>query len=307
MIGGPETYIDAYLRQKNYRLIDGIVLYRGGSLVFERYYNGFTAASRHNLKSMWKSILSLCAGVCLDKGYIGSPDDPVHLYLPEFDGRYQPSHRLITVRHLLTLSSGIAGGAAFQSSVPMLGRLMRSDNCVAEIARTPMSGAPGVQFVYNEYDVILLSAVIGRASGMNAYELCDKYLYAPLGITSGAWALLPGGVSYNISVGREHRELEAQSDLSARDLVKIASVLLENGRGLVSESYVRQTLTPSAANGAYGFLWWLMDGGFASHGFGGQNITVLTEPKLIYVLQATPSGKGRDYPDVLMAVLDKLK
>ena len=59
---------DEYLREHHYRLVNSVLVYENDELIFERYYNKFTPASRNNLKSVWKSILSLTLGICLEPG-----------------------------------------------------------------------------------------------------------------------------------------------------------------------------------------------------------------------------------------------
>ena len=59
-------------KRNGYRLLNSVVVYQNNELVFEAYYNNYTENSRNNIKSIWKSILSVCAGICLDKGFINS-------------------------------------------------------------------------------------------------------------------------------------------------------------------------------------------------------------------------------------------
>ena len=53
-----------------------------------------------------ESFVSTLVGIAIDKGLIGSVDDPVTDYLPELTARDR-RFRQITLRHLLTMSSGI--------------------------------------------------------------------------------------------------------------------------------------------------------------------------------------------------------
>lgn len=296
--------VDGYIKQKGYRQINSILLYKEGEVILEAYYNNFTADTRNNIKSIWKSILSVCTGICLDKGYIKSLDEPIGNYLKEFSCNAHPYHKLITIRHLLTMTSGIYWNGGVHYHCPMLEQLWRSGNCLEELADTAMENVPGAKFVYKEWDVILLSAVLSIAAGMNSYEFCKRHLYEPLGITSGQWASLSNGVNYNIS---RDEALEAQSNLSARDLAKLGLLFLEKGKGLVSRNYVEQAISPSPGARDYGFLWWLFDGGYGCRGYGGQEISVIPDSNIVYVMQATATSRGMSYPDVFRTVLKELK
>ena len=87
--------LDDYIKIKRYRLINAVVVYENDELIFERYYNKFNENSTNPLCSVWKSILSLTLGICLDKGIINSIDEPISRYLPQFSQNIHPWHRLI--------------------------------------------------------------------------------------------------------------------------------------------------------------------------------------------------------------------
>ena len=275
-------HLDEYIKEKRYRLINSVLLIVDGETVIERYYNRRDELSRNNLKSMWKSILSLCAGICLDRGLIARPDQPVADFLPQFAAGVHPYHRLITVEHLLTMSSGIYWNGGVHYHCPMMEQICRADDQLAEIADVAMSDLPGTRFDYKEFDVILLSALLGRAVGGSVFEFCRDNLYSPLGIESGRWPTLRGGVEYTVTRGEE------QSDLSARDLARIGALLLENDGSLVSRDYVGRATSPSAVNAGYGYLIWLRENGFEFSGFGGQQVIIIPDKRIVYVIQATP-------------------
>ncbi len=60
--------LDHYLKQKHYPLVNSVLLMQHGKIQVERYYNGFTPQTGNPIKSVWKSILSVCTGICIDKG-----------------------------------------------------------------------------------------------------------------------------------------------------------------------------------------------------------------------------------------------
>jgi CubicO group peptidase (beta-lactamase class C family) len=306
--------IDDYIKQKRYRLVNSVLVYKDNELVFERYYNKFNQDSKNNIKSIWKSILSICAGICLDRGYIKSLDEPICNYLQEFNQNIHTYQKLITIRHLLTMTSGIYWNGGIHYHCPMLEQLFRSKNWLEHLADIAMADVPGTKHVYKEWDVILLSAIISKATGMNTYDFCKQYLYQPLGIKSGEWAVSPCGISYTIIAGKEEN-----SDLSARDLAKIGLLFSNNGvwsgTRIVSEGYIKQaltptkyiiqSLTPTKLDKNYGFLWWLFDDGYACRGYGGQEINVLPKQNLVAVIQATPTSQSKSYGDIFTKIIMK--
>jgi CubicO group peptidase (beta-lactamase class C family) len=75
-------------------------------LLYERYFNGYDESSQQTSFSMAKSFASALVGIAIDEGHIKSIDEPITNYIPELlekDKRF----RLITIKNLLTMSSGI--------------------------------------------------------------------------------------------------------------------------------------------------------------------------------------------------------
>ncbi len=294
--------LDSYMLERRYRLVNAVLVYENNQLVFERQYNAFTAESRNNLKSVWKSILSLTAGICLDHKWIGSLDEPVSRYLSPFNEAIHPYHKVLTIRHLLTMSSGIYWNGGVHYHCPMFEQLRRSRNWVEHIADVQMKALPGSFFQYKEWDVVLLSAVLAKAAGRLPYDICSEYLYQPLEIKSESWPMSKCGVNYTVMEGEE------QSDLSARDLAKIGILMLQggewNGERILSKDYVQAAISPSQANSSYGLLWWLSNKGFHGRGFGGQELNVYPEQKVVAVIQATPTPSSKTYPDICEGIMN---
>ena len=51
--------------------LKAVVVVRGERIVAERYYNGDTPATLHDIRSAGKSITSLLVGAAIDRGKIG--------------------------------------------------------------------------------------------------------------------------------------------------------------------------------------------------------------------------------------------
>lgn len=286
--------IDDYVKQKRYRLINSVIIVKNGKLVYERYFNKCNENTRHSIKSVWKSILAIAVGICLDKGLINNLDEPIGNYLPAFAGHNHHYHKLITIRHLLTMSSGIYWNGGVHYHCPMMQQMMRTNDWLSHIADIDMHSVPGMNFQYKEWDVMLLSAVIGKAYGSTSYDLIYHEMYKPLDIASGIWPSSPCGFSYTVMKGEE------QSDLSARDMAKVGLLFLGdgsiNGKQIVSPAFVKQAITPSYPS--YGFLWWLSPAGYGCRGFGGQEVNVIPEHQFVSAIQATPTPSSKSYPDI---------
>ena len=85
-----------------------LLIARHGRLVFEKYYGDAARDGLHNMQSMTKSVSSALVGIALRKGLITSLNNRVLDYFPEYrDGIGDPRLSDVTIRHLLTMASGI--------------------------------------------------------------------------------------------------------------------------------------------------------------------------------------------------------
>ncbi|WIV12696.1 serine hydrolase [Proteiniborus sp. MB09-C3] len=300
-----ERKLDEYIKTKQYRLVNSVLMWKNGRIILERYYNGFTKESRNVIRSVVKSIISIATGICIDKGFIKSLDEPVCRYLGDFNQGIHPYHRAITIRNLLTMTSGIYWVGGVHYHCPQLAVLRKSPSWVEHIAETDMIHVPGTNFNYSEFDIILLTAVLEKAVGGDIFSFINDNLYIPLHINSGPWWRSKCGIAYSCAeAGEGNGGLnESPSNLTAREMLSLGQVFLQEGvfedKQIVSGKYVKEAILPSKYNSAYGYLWWLGKDFYGCRGFGGQNITVVPDKNQIFVIQATPTARGKEYDDII--------
>ena len=313
--------IDNYMAHAHHPQLNSILVWENGEMLAERYYNGYDSESRHQIKSVVKSILSIAVGIAADDGLL-SIDDPIGKYIPEFAENRDVLHRKITVRHLLTMSSGIFWQGGVHYTCPLTDGMRRSRQWVDFIADCKVVNIPGAKHLYKEWDVILLAVILSKVSG-DCYDFIDNRIYKPLGITSERWYKSPDGAYYSVAFDEEK---EKQSNLSAKDMLKLGILFMQdgmwNGKRIVSKEYIEQATKPSPQAAHYGFLWWVgtdyydmrgLEGKppvltaktgdwYACRGFGGQTVTVFKESGRIVVTQATVTNRPLDYSDVIFDV-----
>ena len=285
--------LDQYLKAKQFRLVNSIIVYQNGELVFERYYNKFNENTANTLMSVWKSILSIAFGICLDNGLVKNIDEPIYNYLPQFAQGIDTLHKLITIRHLLTMSSGIYYNPGPRYSGPMLEQLYRSKDPVSHIADVQVKTTPGTSFNYKEWDTLLLSAIIEKVYGKTAVDVINEYVYTPLGINPDKWITVKCGICGVDCICNK---------MTAIDLAKIGHLMLNggvwNGQRIVSEEYLKNAVSPSKSNNNYAFLWWLSNHSYYGSGYGGQELNVYPDKNIVAVLQATATQKAKQYRDI---------
>ena len=106
VLSGEQENFDQFLHDADTL---AFVVVHEDKLVYERYFGGSTRETLQTSFSVAKSFVSTLVGIAIDEGLIGSVDDRITKYVPEL-ARRDPRFRQITLRHLLTMSSGIRYG-----------------------------------------------------------------------------------------------------------------------------------------------------------------------------------------------------
>jgi CubicO group peptidase (beta-lactamase class C family) len=312
------------LRSGTYGEIHGVVLVHRGRLVVEEYFPGyrfygplttFSAADRHHLASVTKSLTSLCVGIAIDRGFITSVDQAFLDYYRDYPVPERELKQGITIRHLLTMTAGLAWDEWSHPYTDLRNDVVRFyrslDPLRFILTRKPVA-LPGARWAYSGAYPNLLGDIIYRASGLTLDTFAAEYLYRPLGITDSSWVTLHKGFIY----------ASGDAELRPRDMAKIGMLVLNRGtwqgRRVVSERWIELSMQRAArADPAddYGFMWWLpvLQGSAAERlgpvymgsGWGGQYIVVLPERDLVVVL--TGGNYGTMAPETVPIIAAMLR
>ena len=89
------------LAQDPHHDLKGIVILRDGHLISEKYFNGDSADTLHDIRSATKSITAALMGLAIQRGYIRGVNDSIAAYLPRMprDGK-----QAITIWDLLNIA-----------------------------------------------------------------------------------------------------------------------------------------------------------------------------------------------------------
>jgi CubicO group peptidase (beta-lactamase class C family) len=142
-----------------------------------------------DLASVTKLFTAVAVMQLVERGAIDL-DAPVQRYLPEFSGQLKSK---VTVRHLLTHTSGLPPGPAGPRPLFRAGNT-REERLIHAL-KTPMKGDPGGSVVYSDVNFIALGAMIERVSGQTQDEFLKAHLLGPLGMNDTGYrpdkSLLP--------------------------------------------------------------------------------------------------------------------
>lgn len=212
--------------------LHSFMFWKGGAVIGEAWWAPYAPQYRHTMHSVTKSFVATAVGFACDAGLL-SLEAPVISFFPDhLPANPDPLLAQMTVRHLLTMTSGHATGISGGEW-----RLL-SGSWIAAFLAEPMVFPPGERFVYCSGCSYMLAAILQQVTGMLLTDWLEPRLFGPLGITDLDWDVSPEGIN------------TGGNGISARtqDLLKLTLLHLHDGvwqgRRLLSRTWV------AAATGA---------------------------------------------------------
>lgn len=266
------------------------------------YFHQRKPTEHAHVWSVTKSVISILVGIAVDEGRL-RVDQTLQELLPQQASAMTPQQASITLRQLLTMTSGISGDPASLN--------LSADDTVSQILAYPMGNDPGVAFEYSNSSAHLVAAVLHNAVDQPVLDYARAKLFDPLGIdTRPAWHGFDTGLptrGFNrpgfawatdragVNVGGFGLKL------TPADMIKLGELYVNDGRWhgkqVVSAAWVHestsQQLTPAqeeAAQTQYGYLWWTGEykghAGFAAQGRFYQKILCHPDVDVVVVVTA---------------------
>jgi len=154
-----------------------------GRLIYEESFGHFTydpsspkveINSIFDLASVTKVVATTTTAMILyDQGRLNL-DQNVSEIVPAFKGREKEK---VTIRHLLTHTSGLPGWVRFYLN------LEGKERIIQEICETELINEPGTAYVYSDLGMILMQRVLETVSRKSLDHMVKDYLTTPLGMT----------------------------------------------------------------------------------------------------------------------------
>ncbi|MCK1395385.1 serine hydrolase [Bradyrhizobium sp. 1] len=299
--------------------VHSVVVIRHGKLVFEQYFPGydqpwgepegqyeFTATTKHDMRSASKSVTSLLIGIAIDRKLIAGVDEPVLKFFPDTAAVKQAGWEAITLRHLLTMSSGIKWDEARAWTDPENDEphLVFEPDPLGYVLSRPIAAPPDMLWTYNGGGTELLGNIIERVSKRSLEAFAREALFQPLGINDVEWKTYAKNGKIAAASGLR---------LRPRDAAKIGQFVLNrgqwNGQQIVSADWIAQSITPRfqaigffGSTLFYGYQWWMgrsLVGDkeikwVAAVGWGGQRIFIVPELDLVMMTTAAQYGQPKE-------------
>ena len=218
-----------------------------------------TPDTQFAIGSATKSFTSLGVMLLVEEGVLDL-DTPVVTYLPEFKLSDPEATQTVTLRHILSHTSGLVrtDASSFDPSVS-------SAEVIAAAAETPLVGKPGEQFVYSNVNTIIAGEIIERVTGESWAAFTRERILEPLGMTTTTLSIEELKAQPDFALAYQYNVLEGLEPVdfltlgadapagainsSAREMAAYLCFQLGDGSPLLStenlqEMHKRQIATP---------------------------------------------------------------
>jgi CubicO group peptidase (beta-lactamase class C family) len=293
----PETFQfgDETMNMKEYmadvRTLCMIVLH-DDNIVYEEYFEGSDATTKHISWSVAKSFTSALVGIAVDEGHIDDIMDPVTKYVPALS---ESGYNDVPIKHILQMSSGIKFNedyADFNSDINRMGRTLALNTPIDEFIMTLENEIePGTVNRYVSMDTQVLGMLLTEATGQSVTSYLEEKIWKPMGAEASAYW----------SVDSNQLELTfGFLNAVLRDYARFGLLYMHNGRRgdnqIVPETWIASSVVPDAphlipgtdrtdAEGmGYGYQWWIpvdSDGEFLAIGVYNQMIYINTKKNVV--------------------------
>lgn len=188
-----------------------VLVAKDGKPVFRKAY-GFadrewnvanTPETRFRLGSITKQFTATAILQLAEQGNL-SVDEPISKYYPQAPAAWAP----ITLKHLLTHTSGIPSYTAIPSFFNQQARLDKTPEEIIALTRDkPLEFTPGSKYAYDNTGYILLGYVVEKVSGRPYAAYLQDHVFTPLGMKDTGYdvsdAILPRrAAGYSVAGGK---------------------------------------------------------------------------------------------------------
>ncbi|WP_051656625.1 serine hydrolase domain-containing protein [Butyrivibrio sp. AE3004] len=252
---------------------------RNGYVIGECAFKPFNMDYWHVSHSMCKSVTGMAIGLLVYEGKI-KLEDKIEDIFKGIKGPFQSLFSSgITVRHLLTMTSGAAFNEAGAIS---------SNDWRKQFLESQTNFTPGSSFEYNSMNSYMLSAIVTEVTGESMFDYLKPRLFDPLGIKRIFWETCP----QNINKGGWGMYIRIE------DMAKLGQLYLNggkyDGKEILPEEWVKAATSMHIPTGeitapGYGFQLWNSSsrlGAYTFNGMLGQNVYVFPDINMMIVTNA---------------------
>jgi beta-glucosidase-like glycosyl hydrolase/CubicO group peptidase (beta-lactamase class C family) len=155
-----------------------VSLHAFGNLSYAAKASAVETHTMYDIASLTKVVATTTLVAKLAEGDFAVPldiDALIERYLPEWTtGPQQEWRRQVTVRHLLTHTSGLPAFKEYWRTSK------NRQDTLTKIFAEPLEYEPGTKEIYSDLGIILMAEIIERLTGRKLDELVNTYIFTPL-------------------------------------------------------------------------------------------------------------------------------
>lgn len=133
--------------------------------------------TKFRLGSVTKQFTAVAIMMLHERGKLNL-DAPIKAWFPDAPAAWDK----ITIRHLLTHSSGIPNFTSFDDFAKQKTLPATLDSLIARFRDKPLDFQPGEKWSYSNSGYILLTAIVEKASGQGYTAFVTEHIFKPLGM-----------------------------------------------------------------------------------------------------------------------------
>lgn len=181
--------LNTKIAENRFRDITSIVVIKNGKLLLEEYFNKYNRDSLNDTRSVGKSFASALMGIAVKGGYIKNENQKIsEFYDLKTLKNYSSKKDSVTIKSLLTMSSGFNGNDQDEESPGNEENMYPTENWIKFILDLPMTeNKIGETWNYFTAGVVLSGDILDQSVPKGLKNYADKKLFQPLGITNYNW------------------------------------------------------------------------------------------------------------------------
>ncbi|MDX2279454.1 MAG: serine hydrolase [Saprospiraceae bacterium] len=304
-VSGKQITLTEYLTQTETK---AFLIIQNDTLVYERYFDGYSKSSIHCTFSVSKSITSMIAGAALGTYPNVQINDPITTFIPELRKKH-PYFQKLTLKDLLEMKSGLSY-STFQNWTDVFcdnNMIYYTKDQKKYIASSNFKYQPGEKRQYKSYDPILVAWVLENITHKKISDFFSEAIWKKIGTEYDAYW----------SVDERSGLIKASSSFhcTAIDLAKIGLLYLKGGKyqetEIIPASWIEYTVGVEMFRGkkpvidtwwrpSQNFFWWFSTlepiGDYYADGYKGQFLYINPNLKTIIVKFSDVGDELHDMP-----------
>lgn len=261
------------------------LIIRNDSILYEKYFKGFSDSSIIPSFSVSKSFVSALVGIAINEGYIKSTKQAITDFIPELK-QNDPRFENISLENLLNMRSGIRFNEGYSNPFADMAKYYYGRNLNKYITKLKIELPPGEKYEYISVNTELLGIAVERATGKKLSEYLEEKIWKPLEMEYDA--------SWSID-SKMDQQIKAFCCINARarDFAKFGRLYLNggkyNGRQIIPAGWVKRSMSVindsrDSQHYPYTYQWRVKDdGAIFAKGVLGQYIYIFPAKNVIIV------------------------